>query len=144
MKIKWEEDKLIIYYSMILDDILNYEIEDIKLFVKSLIVRLKNKYHLAIQGYYHLDIYINKIMILEFVQIDEYEEEVDLNITLHLNHEILVKHENINLVSGKSYYYKKKIYTKIEDIDINKEIEFIEFIYGKDTEKIKKDGILLR
>lgn len=129
---------------MILDDILTYEIEDIKLFVKTLVIRLKNKYKIPLQGYYHLDIYINKIMILEFNQIDEYKDEVDLNITLHLNHDILVKHENLNLIKGKSFYYKNKIYTKVEDIDIKKEIEFIEFIYGKDVEKIKKEGALVK
>lgn len=129
---------------MILDDILNYEIEDIKLFIKTLVVRLKSKYKIPLQGYYHLNIYINKIMILEFIQIDEYDEEVDLNITLHLNHEILVKYENPNLIKGKSYYYRKNFYTKIEDIDIKKMIEFIEFIYGKEPEKIKKEGLLLK
>jgi len=129
---------------MILDDILNYEIEDIKLFVKTLVVRLKNKYKIPLQGYYHLNIYINKIMILEFIEIDEYEDEVDLNITLHLNHDILIKHKNPNLIKGKSYYYKNSFYTKIGNINIKENIEFIEFIYGRETEKIKKEGLLLK
>lgn len=145
MKVEWtNDDKLIIYYTLILDDILEYEIEDIKTFIKLLVIRLRKYHHLSLNGYYHLDVYINKIMILEFVQIDEYEDEIDLNIVLHLNHPIMVKYEDYFLISGKKYYYENSFYSNIDEIDITKILEFIEFIYKDDVKIVKEKGILLK
>jgi len=45
MKIEMiDDDRFVVYYSFILDDILEYDIEDIKVFIQLLVVRLKNKY----------------------------------------------------------------------------------------------------
>lgn len=142
MKIESKENKIIVYYTMILDDISDYEVEDIKTFIKILVFRLKKKNHLPLNGYYHLDVYINKIMILEFEQIDEYEDQIDLNIILHLNHEIMVKYQDFFLVKGRKYYFLENYYSNIENIDIEKNIEFVEFIYNDDVDEIKREGKL--
>lgn len=142
MKIESKDDKIIVYYTMILDDILEYDVEDIKTFIKILVLRLKKKYHLSLNGYYHLNVYINKIMILEFEQIDDYEDQIDLNIILHLNHRIMVKYQDFFLFKGKKYYYLGNYYSYIDQIDIEKNIEFIEFIYKDEVEEIKKEGKL--
>ena len=131
-----DDDRFIIYYSLILDNILEYDIEDIKLFIKLLVVRLQNKYNLDIKGYYHLDVYVNKILILEFYKIDEYCDKVDLNIIIHLDSTILVKFDDYFLINSKKYLYKNKYYMKIEDIDFQKYIELIEFIYERQAKYI--------
>lgn len=138
-----DDDRFIIYYSLILDDILEYDIEDIKLFIKLLVVRLDSKYNLDIKGYYNLDVYVNKILILEFYKIDEYCDKVDLNIIIHLNSTILVKFDDYFLNENKKYLYKDKYYMKIEDIDFNKYIEFIEFIYEKEAKYILDNSIIV-
>lgn len=138
-----DDDRFIIYYSLILDDILEYDIEDIKLFIKLLVVRLDSKFNLDIKGYYNLDVYVNKILILEFYKIDEYCDKVDLNIIIHLNSTILVKFDDYFLNENKKYLYKDKYYMKIEDIDFNKYIEFIEFIYEKKAKYILDNSIIV-
>lgn len=138
-----DDDRFVIYYSLILDDILEYDVEDIKLFIKILVVRLQNKYNLDIKGYYHLDVYVNKILILEFYKIDEYCDKVDLNIIIHLDSTILVKFDDYFLNENKKYLYKDKYYMKIEDIDFNKYIEFIEFIYEKQAKYILDNAIVV-
>jgi len=137
MKIEMiDDDRFVVYYSFILDDILEYDIEDIKVFIQLLVVRLKNKYNLDIEGYYHLDVYVNKILILEFYKIDEYSKKVDLNIVIHLDSTILVEFDDYFINSKKKYFYKDKYYLKIEDIDFLKYIEFIRFVYDKEATNI--------
>lgn len=135
-----DDDRFVVYYSIILDDILEYDVDDIKLFIKLLVVRLQNKYNLDIKGYYHLDVYVNKILILEFYKIDEYSDKVDLNIVIHLDSNIMIKFDDYFLIEGKKYKYKDKYYMKIEDIDFAKYIEFIEFVYEKEAEIILENS----
>lgn len=138
-----DDDRFIVYYSLILDDILEYEIEDIKLFIKLIVIRLQNKYNVNIKGYYHLDVYVNKILILEFYKIDEYSERVDLDIVIHLNSTILVKFDDYFLTNNRKYLYKNKYYLKIEDIDFVKYIEFVEFVYEKQAKHILDNAMIV-
>jgi len=144
LKFFFKDDKLVVFYTHILDDILDYEIEDIKTFLRLLVVRLKKRHHLPLSGYYHLDVYINQIMILEFDQIDDYEDEIDLNIILHLNHPMMVKFEDFFMFPEKKYYYENHFYKAIEEIDIKKNLEFVEFIYKDEVDEVKRRGKLIR
>lgn len=125
-----DENHLTIYYSLILDDILEYDIEDLKTFIKVLVISLRKKYHLDLKGYYHLDVHIKKILILEFEKIDDYEDEIDLNIIIHLTTPILIKFKDYFLIPGRKCCYKNYYYLPIENIEYEKYIEHIEFIYG--------------
>lgn len=138
-----DDDRFVIYYSLILDDILEYDVEDIKLFIKLLVIRLQNKYNMDIRGYYHLDVYVNKILILEFCKIDEYSQKVDLNIVIHLDSTILVKMDDYFLSNKKKYLHKGKYFMKISDIDFAKYIEFIEFVYGNDAKNILENSKII-
>lgn len=136
-----DDDRIIVYYSMIIDDIDNYSTLDIKTFIKCLILRLRKKYHFNLHGYYYLDVYINKIMILDFQMIDEYDDEIDLNIRIHLNSDIMVKFDDYFLIDGDKYYYLNSYYMDISLVDVSKYIEFIDFIFLDDVRKVKNEGI---
>ena len=138
-----DDNKTIVYYTLILDDLNKYTTNDIKTFIKCLVVKLRNKYNLDLHGYYHLDVYTNKIMILEFNLIDEYDDEIDLNIKIHPNSEIMVKFDDYFLVNCKKYFYNEKYYASISDIDLIKCIEFVDFIYNEDVKLVKNNGLLL-
>ncbi len=131
-----DKEHFVIYYSLILDDILEYEVEDIKIFIKMLVLRLRKKYHIALKGYYHLDVYIKKMIILEFTQIDEYEEEVDLNIMIHMTTPILVGFSDYFLIPGKKYFFEGQYYVPIEEINYEKYVEFVHLVYNKEAKKI--------
>lgn len=138
-----DENSLVIYYSLIFDNILEYKTEDIKSFIQMLVIRLRKNYHLDLKGYYHLNVYINKIAILEFERIDDYEDEIDLNIIIHTNTPVLVELEDYFLFPGRKYYYQEKYYLPIEQIQYEKYIEFIKFIYGKKAKNILNCGNLV-
>ena len=138
-----DDCKIVVYYSLILDDLNTYDTNDIKTFIKYLVVKLRNTYNLDLHGYYHLDVYINKIIILEFVLIDEYEDEIDLNIKIHFNSDIMVKFDDYFLIDCKKYFYNDNYYASISDIDLTKCIEFVDFIYKDEAKKVKNNGILI-
>ena len=138
-----DDEHLVIYYTTILDDIKEYDIEDLKTFIKFLVLRLRKKYHLDLKGYYHLDVHIKKILILEFQKIDDYENEIDLNIVIHPSTPILLEFDDYFLIPGKKYSYQGKYYIPMEDIEFEKYIEFTNIVYGKEAELIliKGNGI---
>ena len=139
-----DEDNLTIYYSLILDDILEYSVENLKTFIQLLVVRLRKKFHLDLKGYYHLDVYIRKIVILEFHRIDDYEDEIDLNIKIHTNTPVLVEFEDYFLINEKDqekYSYQGKYYIPIDKIDYKKYIEFIKIIYNDEARTIIRNAI---
>lgn len=138
-----DENHLTIYYSLILDDILEYDIEDLKIFIKMLVVTLRKKYHINLKGYYNLHVHIKKILILEFEKIDDYEDEIDLNITIHTKTPIFIKFEDYFLIPGNKYYYLNYFYMPIEQVEYEKYIEFIDFIYGNEAEKVQVQGLKL-
>lgn len=133
----------IVYYFLVLDDILEYEIEEVKTFIKVIVAKLVKNYQITLKGYYHLDVYVNKILILEFKNIDDYEEEVDLNIKIHLKTPILVEFEDYFLLPGKKYYQNQKYYQKIEEIEYPKYVEFTKIVYNNQAKEIMNKGITL-
>ncbi len=144
MKIDWmDEEHFTIYYFLVFDDILEYDIQDLKTFLQVLVLRLRKKYHLKVEGYYHLDVYIKKILILEFEKIDDYEDEVDLNIVIHKKTPVLVKFSDFFLVPGHKYFYDHQFYLPIEEVSYEKYVEFFEVIYGKEANRVLTEGILM-
>lgn len=135
-----DDERFTVYYTLIMDDILEYDIEDINVFIQMLVLKIRKNYHLDLNGYYHLDVYIKKILILEFEQIDEYEDEVDLNITVHLNTPILVGFDDYFLIPEKKYYYQEKYYVPIEKIEYEKYVEFLEIVYNEEAREIMLKG----
>ncbi len=138
-----KEDKLVVYYTLIMDDILEYDMEDIKVFIQMLVLKIRKNYHLDLKGYYHLEVYIKKILILEFNQIDEYEDEVDLNITVHLNTPVLVGFDDYFLIPSKKYYYQGKYYVSIDEIEYEKYVEFLEVVYNDEAKEVMQKGVLI-
>lgn len=144
MKIEYIDiDKFVIYYSNIQDDILEYDVEDIKMFIKALVVKIKSGYNMNINGYYKLDVYVNKILILEFLKMDEYNKRIDLDIYVHLEDDILISFQDYFLIDKRKYLYQDKYYLRIEDVDYLKYIEFIEFTYGDRAKDIIDNAKLI-
>ena len=136
-----DEDNFVVYLA--LDKKVQFENEDdIKQFLKDIILKLKKKLKSYFCGYYELIIHISfNIIVLEFEKIDEYCTGVDLNIVVLFKSEIMFKYNDFMLIKP-DYYYKKFFYKKINNcFDILKYLEFGSFIYGKDVEKIKMSAL---
>lgn len=112
-----------------------FDIDDIKGLFKSIFTKLKKKYDL--HGQIDAEVYVNNNygLIIELYLIDDFFEEIDIRIKMHLNSLFLVNIDCYNILDyDEVYYYDGKFYgTYLENTDSD-------IIYKK-TEKIIKDGI---
>lgn len=146
MKLKVVDDEtFIVYLTDFLDpDILSQE-ESIRLFLKGLVLKLKRLLKENFHGYYQLQAYVaTPVMILEFYQIDEYTESVDLNMVIHLESDIYFRFEDGELISGNKYYDHQFFYVPVKRIsDFIRMIEFGDFIYGEEVSQMKRKALLV-
>ncbi len=135
------EDSFTIFY--ITNEIFSNE-DEYKVLFKYLDDVLFRKYNYALHGFYDVTIYSYKgIYVLDFELIDDYGRK-DFNVTLFLNSMILYEFEDLNLITKDKIYYEDKFYTEIDNmIDDIRLFEYGRIIYGKDVNKILKNGILL-
>lgn len=121
--------------------------EDLGVFLKDLILLLKDDYDLVLNGFYEVNIYINNKlgMFIEINNIDDYDTcdlDVDLKIVVHFDSKFYFKTDNFDIVTNYSdvKFLDNNYYLNLDYIDIDeviKIIEFGEFIYGDDCNFIK-------
>lgn len=127
--------------------------EEIGLYLKKIIVLLKNRYDLVLRGFYEVNIYINeKIgMFVEIENIEDYDfviEDVDLRIVVHFDSEVYFKTNNYDFISNysKVRFLNENYYVHVGDVstnDIMKLVEFGEFIYGDSCNKIDRESFIV-
>lgn len=113
--------------------------EEVGMFLKDLIVRLKNIYNITLKGFYEVEVYINKhigiyIEIKKVKKIDFYMDEIDLKININFNSKVYYKtlqYFIINKYKGikfKDGYYYINI-DNISSSDINSLVEHGSFVF---------------
>lgn len=142
MKVDFTSDNsFVVYY--LSDNNLKTE-EEIKTFFLLLGYDLKKKYNYYLQGLYNVEILcFDGLYILNFDFIEDFGS-TDFDITVLLNTTALYEFDDYDLVSGSKIYYDGKYYVEVEDM--THDIHFFEYgniIYGKDVEKVLKNGILI-
>lgn len=124
-------------------------------YFKDLFSKIKNKYNVDISGYYNIDIYIDKyygsIIEIEDEQLDYYTyfNQIDMEINVLKNSLFLyeIGYEFLDKkILDKVICYKinDKIYfqiiSDIDDLLLAKIIEYGHILYGKEVDKIVKQG----
>lgn len=124
-------------------------------YFKDLFSKIKNKYNVDISGYYNIDIYIDKyygsIIEIEDEQLDYYTyfNQIDMEINVLKNSLFLyeIGYEFLDKkILDKVICYKinDKIYLQIisdiDDLLLAKIIEYGHILYGKEVDKIVKQG----
>lgn len=117
----------------------NYEHkEEIVEAVKGVISSVRGKLHL--RGFYKLKVFVNeKIgLFIEGVKLEglEYSNALDLRVVVFFDEDIYFKTEEYFVIGDVSNvkYFDGYYYCLVDDIaDINKVVEFGEFIYGRDA-----------
>ena len=124
-------------------------------YFKDLFFKIKNKYNVDISGYYNIDIYIDKyygsIIEIEDEQLDYYTyfNQIDMEINVLKNSLFLyeIGYEFLDKkILDKVICYKinDKIYLQIisdiDDLLLAKIIEYGHILYGKEVDKIVKQG----
>ena len=124
-------------------------------YFKNLFYKIKNKYKINISGYYNIDIYIDRyygnIIEIEDEKLDYYTyfNQIDMEINVLKNSLFLyeIGYEFLDKkILDKVICYKieDKIYLKIicdiDDVLLAKIIEYGNVLYGKEVDKILKQG----
>lgn len=128
------------------------DIEFVEEYFKSLFLRLKENYQIHLNGFYIIDVYIDKIygMIIEMKEedidyIDYYDDTIDMKTSVHSASFLYQVKDILNLYHFKDlefYLYQNQYYLKIKDnvdnIKLSEILEYVENIIYKDTDLIIK------
>lgn len=126
-----------------------YFIED---YFKNLFLKLNEIYHIHLNGFYVIDIYIDDTygIILEINEekidyIEYYDDTIDMKTSVYNTCFLYQAKDILNLYNYDNldfYLYENKYYIKIKDkisnIKLAEILEYVELITYKDTDKIIK------
>ncbi len=116
--------------------------------VKSIISSIRGKLHL--RGFYKLKVFVNQKvgLFIKGVKLEEldYSNTVDLRVVVFFDEDIYFKTDDYFVIRDVSNirYFDGNYYCLVDDIpDINKVVEFGEFIYGEDVVDMMERSILV-
>ena len=145
MKLIFKDNKIIVFLNK------PVKLKEIKSedYFKKLFINIKNKYNLKLNGYYKINVFVDKfygsIIEIENEELDYYGyfNQIDMEIKVinstflyQINYDYLTKDilEKVNI-----YKIKDKLYIKILEQDIlNKIIEYSKIIYDESAKEILK------
>lgn len=141
MKLISKDNKIIVFlYKRI-----NFKQINLENYFKKLFIKFKEDYHIELNGYYSINIYIDKfygsVIEIENEDLDYYNyfNRIDMEVKLNDNvflYEIDYEYLNKSIINNSNIYkLKDKLYIQVKDNNIlNKILEYSNIIYG---EKIK-------
>ena len=160
MKVNIKNDLLIIYINKIFQkNIDTNDKEQLEQTLKEIFIKINNRYQITFNGYYNINIYIDKnygsiieIKKEELEYLDYFTNQIEMNIKV-IEDSFLYEIDEIDTYINKKfdiYLFYDKIYIKlkkeISPINMIKLLEHTQIIYGKEakkiTEKSKKIGWL--
>lgn len=142
MKIISNGDKLSVFVINNKDIDLN----NLDMYMKELIIKLRRKYRKDIYGFYKVDVYVkDKIgMIIDFnleEEIDFFRDLVDLKVVVHEEADVFLKFSDYFLFDKKKvYFFEGEYYVDIDDVsdkEFLEKLEFCDTIYGEELSDIK-------
>lgn len=142
MKIISNGDKLSVFVINNKDIDLN----NLDMYMKELIIKLRRKYRKDIYGFYKVDVYVkDKIgMIIDFnleEEIDFFRDLVDLKVVVHEDADVFLKFSDYFLFDKKKvYFFEGEYYVDIDDVsdkEFLEKLEFCDTIYGEELSDIK-------
>ena len=142
MKIISNGDKLSVFVINNKDIDLN----NLDMYMKELIIKLRRKYRKDIYGFYKVDVYVkDKIgMIIDFnleEEIDFFRDLVDLKVVVHEDADVFLKFSDYFLFDKKKvYFFYGEYYVDIDDVsdkEFLEKFEFCDTVYGEELSDIK-------
>ena len=142
MKIISNSDKLSVFVINNKD----IDLDNLDMYMKELIIKLRRKYRKDIYGFYKVDVYVkDKIgMIIDFTleeEIDFFRDLVDLKVVVHEEADVFLKFSDYFLFDKKKvYFFEGEDYVDIDDLsdeEFLEKLEFCKVIYGEELSDIK-------
>lgn len=122
------------------------DLDNLDMYMKELIIKLRRKYRKDIYGFYKVDVYVkDKIgMIIDFTleeEIDFFKDLVDLKVVVHEEADVFLKFSDYFLFDKKKvYFFEGEYYVDIDDVsdkEFLEKLEFCDTIYGEELSDIK-------
>lgn len=122
------------------------DLDNLDMYMKELIIKLRRKYRKDIYGFYKVDVYVkDKIgMIIDFnleEEIDFFRDLVDLKVVVHEDADLFLKFSDYFLFDNKKvYFFEEEYYVDINDVsdkEFLEKLEFCDTIYGEELSDIK-------
>ena len=116
------------------------DLDNLDMYMKELIIKLRRKYRKDIYGFYKVDVYVkDKIgMIIDFnleEEIDFFRDLVDLKVVVHEDADVFLKFSDYFLFDKKKvYFFEGEYYVDIDDVsdkEFLEKLEFCDTIYGE-------------
>lgn len=146
MKIIRDDNDLVVYLNKYyIKDIDLIDFDKLEEYLKNLFEIFKEKYGIIINGFYDIDIYVDKSygavieLVKELIDFDYYDNQIDMKISIHENNFLYEVSDLYDFINNDIYLYKKHYY--LEEKNINNIIEFAQIIYK--TEEITKYGKII-
>ena len=142
MKIISNSDKLSVFVINNKD----IDLDNLDMYMKELIIKLRRKYRKDIYGFYKVDVYVkDKIgMIIDFTleeEIDFFRDLVYLKVVVHEEADVFLKFSDYFLFDKKKvYFFEWEYYVDIDDLsdeEFLEKLEFCKVIYGEELSDIK-------
>ena len=142
MKIISNSDKLSVFVINNKD----IDLDNLDMYMKELIIKLRRKYRKDIYGFYKVDVYVkDKIgMIIDFnleEEIDFFRDLVDLKVVVHEDADLFLKFSDYFLFDNKKvYFFEEEYYVDINDVsdkEFLEKLEFCNLVYGEELSDIK-------
>ena len=122
------------------------DLDNLDMYMKELIIKLRRKYRKDIYGFYKVDVYVkDKIgMIIDFnleEEIDFFRDLVDLKVVVHEDADVFLKFSDYFLFDKKKvYFFEGEYYVDIDDVsdkEFLEKLEFCNLVYGEELSDIK-------
>lgn len=122
--------------------------------MKNLVLRLNNRYHLDLRGFYRVVIHLNKKvgMFLDVEKIDTFDLDsttLDFKIIIYLRQPFYLKGKDYDIFPPKTtvYFYHEDYYVNVDEVEESKLISLLEMgtlLYGEEVKEVQKKGIIVR
>lgn len=147
MKLISKDNKIIVFlYKRI-----NFKQINLENYFKKLFIKFKEDYHIELNGYYSINIYIDKfygsVIEIENEDLDYYNyfNQIDMEVKLNDNvflYEMDYEYLNKSIINNSNIYkLKDKLYIQVKDNNIlNKILEYSNIIYGEKIKYVLKNS----
>ena len=153
MKLVQYDDKYVIYLNNLYLGSVNLDNNtNITTYVKEVLMNLNDYYHIKLNGFYKVHVYINNNygMIMDVNKISDYDDfgidNIELKVIINNNSKMYISTDNYDVIKNFNCFYIKdnKYYLNIDNLsNFTKYSDFFDIIY-KDFDTILLDAKMIR
>lgn len=141
-----DEDIDVFVNKFYFDDFSIKDKDDLLITIRDIILKIDNRYHLNLSGFYKIKAYVNQKIgaFLNMIKIDdnEFTNEVDFRIIIYKNEKFLLETDEYDLCKeATKWYHNGKFYIDVDEIDdCIFYLDMVNVIYGEGVKNVISRG----